>query len=51
VIWRPGSSVVLYRGTGYEFPCVKSYAATKSVSSDQNPVRVHPDKKTSFGGL
>lgn len=53
MIWRSGRSVVLYRGMGYEFPCVKSYATSKSVSSDQNqnPDQVLlPDKKPSFGG-
>jgi hypothetical protein len=50
VIWRSGRSVVLYRGMGYEFSCVKSYATAKSGSSDQDTDRVCPDKKTSFGG-
>ncbi|KAI4344523.1 hypothetical protein L6164_011740 [Bauhinia variegata] len=26
VVWRSGSSVVLYRGLTYKFPCVQSYA-------------------------
>ncbi|KAF3340899.1 chloroplastic group IIA intron splicing facilitator CRS1 [Carex littledalei] len=41
VIWRSGRSIMLYRGMGYEFPCVKSYATSKTVPSDPKP---------SFGG-
>ncbi|XP_078158514.1 CRM-domain containing factor CFM3, chloroplastic/mitochondrial-like [Carex rostrata] len=53
VIWRSGRSVVLYRGMGYEFPCVKSYATSKTVASDphHSPDQVLlSDKKPSFGG-
>lgn len=53
MIWRSGRSVVLYRGMGYEFPCVKSYATSKTVASDphQSPDQVLlSDKKPSFGG-
>jgi CRS1 / YhbY (CRM) domain len=50
VIWRSGRSIVLYRGMGYEFPCVKSYATSKSGDSDQDLDQICPDNKTSFGG-
>ncbi|KAJ4783294.1 CRS1 / YhbY (CRM) domain-containing protein [Rhynchospora pubera] len=51
VIWRSGRSVVLYRGMGYEFSCVKSYATSKSVTSNQNQIGnevVFPEKKPLF---
>ncbi|KAI3412627.1 uncharacterized protein J3R85_017158 [Psidium guajava] len=38
VIWRSGSSVVLYRGMAYKLPCVQSYSKTlqASISSRKN---------------
>ncbi|KAE9464460.1 hypothetical protein C3L33_03558, partial [Rhododendron williamsianum] len=33
VIWRSGSSVVLYRGMSYNLPCVQSYAKQNQVNT------------------
>ncbi|KAF3439614.1 hypothetical protein FNV43_RR17892 [Rhamnella rubrinervis] len=37
VIWRSGSSVVLYRGMTYNLPCVKSYAEKNHVNKNSLP--------------
>nr|XP_048327585.1 CRM-domain containing factor CFM3, chloroplastic/mitochondrial-like isoform X2 [Ziziphus jujuba var. spinosa] len=37
VIWRSGSSVVLYRGMAYNLPCVKSYAGNNQSSKSGLP--------------
>nr|DAD49004.1 TPA_asm: hypothetical protein HUJ06_018941 [Nelumbo nucifera] len=34
VIWRSGSSVVLYRGMSYKFPCVESYIKDNQANPD-----------------
>lgn len=35
VIWRSGSLVVLYRGTSYNLPCVKSFIEEKKTITDK----------------
>ncbi|XP_074269396.1 CRM-domain containing factor CFM3, chloroplastic/mitochondrial [Silene latifolia] len=37
VIWRSGSSVVLYRGLTYKLNCVNTYMKEKGISSDDLP--------------
>lgn len=37
VIWRSGSSVVLYRGMTYNLPCVKSYVEKKQANKSSSP--------------
>jgi hypothetical protein len=34
IIWRSGSSVVLYRGTTYKFQCVQSYTKQNEAGMD-----------------
>lgn len=34
MIWRSGSSVVLYRGMAYELPCVQSYTKHSQANND-----------------
>ncbi|XP_037493030.1 CRM-domain containing factor CFM3, chloroplastic/mitochondrial isoform X1 [Jatropha curcas] len=44
VIWRSGSSVVLYRGMTYNFQCVQSYSKQNEAGND---IFSHPEKVTS----
>ncbi|GMN26824.1 hypothetical protein TIFTF001_047834 [Ficus carica] len=44
VIWRSGSSVVLYRGMTYNLPCVRSY--TEQKLTDSTKLRVSEDGKS-----
>ncbi|CAI0627953.1 unnamed protein product [Linum tenue] len=37
VIWRSGTSVVLYRGMSYQFRCVRSYAKQKEAVTEASP--------------
>ncbi|KAL5572468.1 hypothetical protein UlMin_022065 [Ulmus minor] len=37
VIWRSGSSVVLYRGMTYNLPCVQSFAKQNQTDSKKSP--------------
>ncbi|KAG9455715.1 hypothetical protein H6P81_000223 [Aristolochia fimbriata] len=41
VIWRSGSSVVLYRGMTYNLPCVQSYTKESQIRSDDVATRQH----------
>ncbi|PRQ46855.1 putative RNA-binding, CRM domain-containing protein [Rosa chinensis] len=47
VIWRSGSSVVLYRGISYNLPCVKSY--TKQSQTGSHMLQDSEDNVTSDG--
>ncbi|KAJ0985489.1 hypothetical protein J5N97_003845 [Dioscorea zingiberensis] len=38
VIWRSGSSIVLYRGMTYRIPCVQSYSRLANVVADQESI-------------
>ncbi|CAL1413992.1 unnamed protein product [Linum trigynum] len=37
VIWRSGTSVVLYRGMSYQFRCVRSYVKQKEAVTEASP--------------